>query len=406
MDHHETETTGRRNLLNGLVTAATKSWRQGLNQNGHASNAMVFPTIATAVNTSSPTSRTRATESITMAEEQFRRLQRNRHQDHRHNVLWYGGDDLHQQSQTAYDWEKQPLRQQQRKSQKSQSRLNLKIKRPALPGVPVVWAAVLLAVYALAMAAVYHVYGVTTGSGWVWLRGNVGSNFSVMWLLQIPATWYYVVQSFCATAIGFFLCQWCCQQEKQQKRFCYYALLILFSTTLFPSVPIAGIFNNGSKVISMSASLDNTTTERQHLINNFNSEDFYDNRLSLYEGLWQVSFFIFLAYCLVLPMDVPEKSAKQNDQHIDDEMKEALNNGNKSCPVTIAVLIFTIITSIGHTSLNAYIAYRWYFQKYRHQENSLIKPVAAIQQVCLLVITLTNYFMRLKFCFGDHINNY
>lgn len=383
MDQHENETTNRHNVLNGLVTAATKSWRHGLSQNGHASNAMVFPTIATAVNTSSPTNRTNVSENINMAEEQLRRLQKHRHQDHRLNVLWYGGDDLHQQSQSADDWEKQPLRQQQRRSQKSQSQLNLKIKRPALPGVPVIWAAVLLAMYALAMAAVYHVYGVSSGSGWVWLRGNVSSNSNALWFWNISATWYYVVQSFCATAICFFLCQWCCQQEKKQKQFCYYALLILFSTTLFPSVPIAKVLNSSSKVIATTALLENSTAGQQQTLDYYNSEDFYNDRLSLYEGLWQVSFFIFIAYCLVLPMDVPEKSSDQNEQYINDEVKNALNNDYKRCPVTIAVLFFTIIASIGHTSLNVYIAYHWYFHKYRHHENSLIKPVAAVQQVCL-----------------------
>lgn len=402
MDRHGVETNNRRNLLNGLVTAATRSWRHGLQQNGHTSNAMVFPTITTAINTS-PTSRTPTVNSTTVPEEQRRRLQQQQHQDHRLNVLWYGGDDLHQQHQqiptvlfesnnqyqSTDDWEKQPLRQQQRKSYKPQGQQNQKKKnRPALPGIPVVWAAMLHAMYALAMATLFYIYGATTGSGWIWFRGIVDSNSSIMWLWKIPATWYYMVQAFCASIVGCFLYRWCCLRQQQRNQLCYYILLILFSTALFPSVPIAEIFNNNSKTTTIVKSLNNSTTRQQQQLDTFNLKNFGNNQLALYEGLWQVAFFVFVAYCLVLPKNICKKLDNTNEKYINNQQNNDIPNtqtkDNENRHITTAVLLFTIIASVGHTSLNAYIAYHWYFQQY-HQHDNSITSMAAVQQVCLLI---------------------
>lgn len=388
MDHLGTEAIGRRSLLNGLMTAATRSWRHGLQPNGHTSNAMVFPTITTAVN-SSPICRTPTTDSVNMTEEQRRRLQQQRNQDHRLNVLWYGGDDRHQQQQqtpalifeshnqyqSTDDWEKQPLRQRGRKSQRSRRRRNHNKKHPMLPTLPIAWAAVLVAMYAAAMAIVYFTYGATTGSGWIWLRGIAVNNNSLLSLYHLPPTWYYIVQAFCAAIIS------CCCHRLcfQQQQWCCYILLALFSTTLLPSIPFTEIFSGSIK----TTSLENTITKQQpQQPNSYTSEDLNGNQLALYEGLWQIVFFIFIAYCLVLPMSNSGPSDNANDENINETKKDGLINIKKNQHVTTAVLIFSIVASMGHTALNIYTAHCWYFPQHNHQDNNSTKSMAAIQQVC------------------------
>lgn len=396
MDHHGTEANSRRNLLNGLVTAATRSWRYGLQPNGHTSSAMVFPTVTTPVNTS-PTNRTPITESTTMTDEQRRRLQQQRQQDHRLNTLWYGGDDLHQQqhqtptlmfeSNNRYpstdDWEKQPLRQRPRKFHKTKCRKNFKQKRSVLPRVPVIWAAILHIMYAIAMATVYYKFDATTGSGWLWFRGIVSNN--LLWLWMTPPVCYYIVQAFCAAVLSCFFYQWCCQQPPQGKRlWCYYVLLLLFSTALFPSVPINEVFGD-KKRLTAGVSLQNSTVN-QNQLELRNLESLNRDRLALYEGLWQVIFFTLVAYCLVLPMHLSEKKLdKDNNKSISDRQNKSTKhikpNDEESRKVTTAVLLFTIMASVGHTSFNVYVAYFWYIQQHNFRANNSTRPMAAIQQV-------------------------
>lgn len=387
MDHLGTEATiGRRSLLNGLVTAATRSWRHGHQPNGHTSNAMVFPTITTAVNTS-PICRTPTIDSANMTDEQRRRLQQQRHQDHRLNVLWYGGDDrLQQQQQTPAllfeshnryqstdDWEKQPLRQRRLKSQRSRGRRSHKKKYPMLPTLPIAWAAMLLAMYAAAMAVVYFIYGATTGSGWIWLRGATSNSNGLLWLYHLPPTLYYVVQAFCATIISCCCHRFCFQRQQ----WCCYVLLALFSTTLLPSIPLAEVFSGSIKTTSLENSITKQRQPQQP--NSYNLEDFYDNRLALYEGLWQMVFFIFISYCLVLPTSNGGPSDNTNDKNINEPKKDDSINVKEDHHVTTSVLIFSIVASMGHTALNVYTAYFWYYQQ--HRDYNSTKSMAAIQQV-------------------------
>jgi len=395
MEHHRTEVIGRRTLFNGLVTAAARSWRHGLQPNcggGHTSNAMVFPTVSA---TASPTCRTPVAADVSAtAEEQRIRLQQQRHREHRLNVLWYGGEDTHHQQQqpaptilfesqnhrcqSTDDWEKRPLRQRRRKSrQQSRRRRNRRSKRPGLPTVPVVWAAVLLAVYATAMAATYHVYGATAGSGWVWLKG-VDGHGPLRWLSQLSPTLYYAVQASCAVAIG---CFWWSSQRQHQRRLCCHVLLALSIAVICPSIPFAEVFGSG---VGTTATGNSTVHRRQEKQSDDRFPgDFDDNhRLAMYEGLWQVTFFVFVAYCLVLPTGIDDdESDNGNDETVKKDKRNdgARNTDKENHDVTTAVLLFSTLVSIGHTSLNAYTAYRWYFQQRHNRDNNS----AAIQQVCI-----------------------
>lgn len=411
MDHHGNESTNRRSLFNGLVTVATRSWRHG-QPNSHTSNAMVFPTVTTAVNTS-PTCRIPPTNSSTIAEEQNRRLQQQRHQDHRLNVLWYGGDDSHQQLQhqqtpalvfeshnrfqTTDEWEKQPLRQQRQKSHHTRCRRNHRKRKHVLPTVPVIWAALLQAAYSVAMAFVYCIYNITTGSGWVWLRGIVDKSDGVYWWLNhLSPTWYYVSQSLCAVVIGYFWYRWFCLRQQQRQQWCCFMLLALFTTAILPSIPLTEIFAGNKKTAATSLlQLENSTTKQQQKSAGYlKPENFDDNRLALYEGLWQVVFFIFVAYCLVLPTSVGGVLNNENNENTNNNRSNNTNkneNNNKD-HVTTAVLLFTIVTSIGHTVINAFIAYHWCWQHYYHKDN-LISSSAAIQQVCVKVFLLYWWFI-------------
>lgn len=395
MDHHGTDGTGRRSLLNGFVTAATRSWRHGLQPNGgHTSNAMVFPTITTTVN-NSPTSRTPITDSVNMTEEQHLRLQQQWNQDHRRNVLWYGGDDINQQQQqtpallfeshnryqSTDDWEKQPLRQRRRKSQQVKRRKRNK-KQHALPTVPFVWAALLLVMYAAAMATVYFIYNANTGSGWIWLRGITSNNNGPLWWLsQIPPTWYYVSLAFCGAVIGFFWHRW-----QQQQRWCCYVLLGLFSIALLPSVPLAEVSGFSGGTIIKDVPLENSTFKQQHTFNYL--ERLNDSQLTLYEGLWQVAFFVFVSYCLVLSASVDTYSGDKNKENIsnhqNDDTKVIENISEEDRHVTMAVLLFSIIASIGHTILSVLTAYRWCFWQHQHRNNNSNPYMAAIQQVSVI----------------------
>lgn len=390
MVHHDIETTSRRGLLNGLVNVATKSWLNGLQPNNHNSNALVFPTITTAPN-NSPTCRN-ITDNITMIDEQHRRLQQQRNQDHRLNILWYGGDDLHQQqqpppvvfeshnlNQSTDDWEKQPLRQRW-KLRRQRYRKTL----PTLPMVPAVWAAMLHIIYATAMAIVFYIHGDTVGSGWIWLRGikMTDSNDGIFWWLNhISPTWYYIVNAICAVAISCFQYRQNQQCKNTEQRWYCYILLILFSTALLPSVPLAEVFNDNSRIITL---LKNTTSQQQ-LPHHINPKNFDDNHLSLYEGLWQVVFFVFVAYCLVLPMNANELSDKGNDENINDhnndERKHIQFNDKGDHNVTKAILSFTCVSSFGHIALSAYISYHWYYQQHNYQDANFISSVDAIRQV-------------------------
>lgn len=396
MDHHGTDGTGRRSLLNGFVTAATRSWRHGLQPNGgHTSNAVVFPTITTAVNTS-PTSRTPITDGVNMTEEQHLRLQQQWNQDHRRNVLWYGGDDINQQQQqtpallfeshnryqSTDDWEKQPLRQRRRKSQQTKRRRKRNKKQHALPTVPFVWAALLLSMYTAAMATVYFIYDANTGSGWIWLRGITSNNNGPLWWLsQIPPTWYYISLAFCAAVIGVFWHRW-----QKQQRWCCYVLLALFSIALLPSVPLAEVFGVGGGTIIKDVPLENSTLKQQHTFNYL--ERVNDSQLALYEGLWQVAFFVFVSYCLVLSACVDRHSGNKNEENINnhqnDDTKIIENISEEDRHVTIAVLLFSIIASIGHTALSVWTAYRWCFWQHQHRNNNSNPYMAAIQQVSVV----------------------
>lgn len=421
--HHKTEVTGRRTLFNGLVTAATRSWRHGLQPNGgHTSNAMVFPTISTAA---SPTCRTSVVDNSTTTEEQRRRLQQQRHRDHRLNVLWYGGDDSHQQQQQCQlqqqqgptlhfesqnhryqstdDWEKRPLRQRRRKSQRrSRHRRNRINKRPSLPTVPVIWAAVLLAVYATSMAMMYHVYGAVTGSGWMWLKGVAGYG-PLRRLSQLSPTRYYAVQAFCAVVIGCFW--WSSQhQQRRRRRWCCYVLLVLFVVAICPSLPLVEIFGvDGGDIVRTENSTVYRRQQKQS-DNDYFSGDLNDNhrRLAMYEGLWQVTFFVFVAYCLILPTGIDDELENGNNETIENGKRngDAKNSNEKTYDVTTAVLLFSTLVSIGHTSLNAYSAYRWYFQQRYDRDNNL----AAIQQVSILYVHLVIVYNSLLFFFLHSIS--
>jgi len=383
MDSLRAEVTGRRSLLNGLVTAATRSWRHGLQTNGHNSNAVVFPTISTSVH-NNPTCRTSATDYI--AEDQRRRDQQQRQQEHRLNLLWYGGDtmqrpqqtppvlfELNNRYQSPDDWEKQPLRQRRRKSQQFQHQQNNK-NRSALPTSPIVWALLLYTMYSVAMAAVYYIYDMKSGSGWIWLRGidNCGS---FKWLCHLQPMWYFVGQAFCAVIISYVWYQW-----KKRQMWCFYMLILLFITTILPSVPLAEVF--GDKITE--SPVENSTDKRNHLLlqfNYYNSEDFYENQLALYEGLWQVSFFIFVSYCLVFPTSIDGQSDKEYSETINehnDNNKNIEDNFKEDRHISIAVLLFAIVTSIGHITLNMFIGYQ---QQMRLVNNS---SMAAIQQVLII----------------------
>lgn len=397
MDHHGTDGTGRRSLLNGFVTAATRSWRHGLQPNGgHTSNAMVFPTITTNVNTS-PTSRSPITDSANMTEEQQMRLQQQWNQDHRRNVLWYGGDDINQQQQQAPallfeshnryqstdDWEKQPLRQRRHKSPQTRRRRNRNKKQHTLPTVPFVWATALLAIYAAAMATVYFIYDANTGSGWIWLRGIVSSNDGPLgWLRQIPPTWYYVSQAFCAAFIGCFWYRW-----PQRQRWCCYVLLVLFSTAILPSVPLTEVFSGSGETKIKDIPVENSTLRRQQPFNYPGLIN--DSQLTLYEGLWQVAFFIFVAYCLVLSTRIDRQSLiDKNDENINnhqnDDVKITENISVEDRHVSIIVLLFAILASVGHTALSMGTAYRWCFQQHHYRDNNSNSYMAAIQQVSII----------------------
>lgn len=391
MEPLKTEAISRRTIFNGLVTAATRSWRHGIQSNGHNSNAMVFPTISTSVN-NSPTCRTPAADSTNMTEDQRRRLQQQRHQDHRRNVLWYGGDDLqqqHQQRQTPAlvfelnnryqspdDWEKEPLRQRQRNSQQLQHQQNYK-KRSTLPTSPIIWAVILQTVYSAAMAAVYYMYGVTSGSGWIWLR-DIDSSSLLTWLGQLPPMWYFVGQAFCAATIGYILYQW-----QRRQRWCCYMLIALFTTALLPSVPLAEMFWDKNVNKMTEHPMENSTERRKQLLQPFNnySEDFYENQLALYEGLWHVSFFIFAAYCLILPTIDDGHSDNEDsetvNEHQNNDKKNTEHNIKDDSHISIAVLLFAIVASIGHTTLNLYSTY----QQNKHRVNSSTPSMATIQQV-------------------------
>jgi len=373
-----TEATGRRSLLNGFVTAATRSWRHGPQPNGHNSNSLVFPTISTSVNNSS-TCRNPATDNSKITEEQRRRQQR------RLNVLWYGGDDMHvvQQSsavlfelhnryQSPDDWEKQPLRQRQHESQQSQHQ-RIYRKQSVVPISPIVWAILLHTMYSIAMAAVYYVYGAESGSGWMWLR-EVDSSSMFRCLYQLPPIWYFVGQAFCAVIIGYV----CCQRQK----WCCYMLIALFITAILPSVPLSEVFGDISVNKITRFSVENSTERQKHLLeqlNYYNSEDVYENQLALYEGSWQMTFFIFVSYCLLLPISVDEQydneSSKTINEDHNDTQKKLENNFKEDRHVSTAVLLFGIVGSIGHTTLNMYIVYQ---QHKRLVNNS---SMVAIKQV-------------------------
>lgn len=407
MVHHDIEPSSRRGLLNGLMNVATRSWLNGLQPNNHNSSAMVFPTITTATNTS-PTCRNSNTDNVTMAEEQHRRLQQQQNQDHRLNVLWYGGDDLHQQqqpppvvlfeshnqNQSTDDWEKQPLRQRWKSQQKSRRR-QYKKKPPTLPMVPVVWAAMLHIIYATAMATVFYIHGDTIGSGWIWLRGITECNDGIFWwLCHISPTWYYIVHAICAAAINCFQYQWHQQCKHQEQQWYCYILLILFSTALLPSVPLAEVFIDNSRITTKATLLKNSTLQQQP--SNYNNlRNFGDNQLSLYEGLWQVVFFVFVAYCLVLPVNGNELSDKEYDENINnhnnDDTKHLKFNDKNDLNITMAILLFTFVSSFGHTALNAYIAYLWYYQQHHPQDVNLISSIAAIRQVSKTLKYCTYY---------------
>jgi len=372
-----TEVPGRRSILNELVTAATRSWRLGLQSNGHNLNSLVFPTISTSVNNSS-TCRTPATDNANITEEQRRWQQRQ--EEHRLNLLWYGGDEmrhpqqssgnhfeLHSRHQSPDDWEKQPLRQRRRKSQQLQHQ-RIHKKQSTLPTSPIVWAVLLHTMYSAAMAAVYYQYGVTSGSGWIWFK-EVDSSSLFKWLCQLPPMWYFVGQAFCAVTIG---CVW--YQCPKRQKWCCYMLIALFITAILPSIPLAEIFGNKmvNKITEVS---EKKSAERR---NYYNSEDFYENQLALYEGLWQMSFFIFVSYCLVLPSSVdgqPGNEYSETFNEHDENQKNIEDNFNEDRHISTAVLLFAIVASIGHTTLNMYIAY--------HQHKRLVNnsSMAAIQQV-------------------------
>jgi len=384
MDPLGTEITGRRSLLNGLMTAATRSWRHGFQSNGHNSNAMVFPTISTSVN-NSPTCRTPVTDNANMTEDQRMRLQQQQHQDHRLNLLWYGGDDSHQQLptqvaptvlfernhryQSSDDWEKQPLRQRRRKSQHQQNHK----KRSALPTSPIVWAVLLHIIYSAAMATVYYIYGVTSGSGWVWLREIDNSN--PFKLCELSPMWYFVGQALCAATIGYVWYQW-----PRRQRWCCYMLIALFITALLPSIPLAEVFGDKSANKIVEVPIENSAEKRKQLLHQlfyYNSEGFYENQLALYEGLWHASFFIFVSYCLVLPTIVDEVSETINENENDDK-RNIEDNFKEDRHISTAVLFFAIVASFGHTTLHMYIAY----QQHKRRINNSTLSMAAIQQVC------------------------
>lgn len=378
-----TEVPGRRSLLNGLVTAATRSWRNGFQSNGHNSNSLVFPTISTSVNNSS-TCRTPATDNANITEEQRRWQQRQ--EEHRLNLLWYGGDEMHLQPSPAVlfelhnryqspdDWEKQPLRQRRRKSQQSQHQ-GIHKNRSALPISPIVWAVLLHTMYSAAMAAVYYIYGVTSGSGWIWLK-EVDSSSLFKWLCQLPPMWYFVGQAFCAVTIGYVWYQW-----QKREKWCCYMLIALFITAIFPSVPLAEVFVD--KIVNKMTKVPvENSAERQ---NYYNSESLYENQLALYEGLWHVSFFIFVSYCLVLPTSVDGQSDNEYSETInehDDNQRNIEDNFKEDRHISTAVLLFAIVASLGHTTLNMYIAY--------HQQKRLVNnsSMAAIQQLIANVVVL------------------
>jgi len=372
-----TEVPGRRNFLNGLVTAATRSWRHGFQSNGHNSNSLVFPTISTSVNNSS-TCRIPAIDNANITEEQRRWQQQQ--EEHRLNLLWYGGDEmqlsqqspavlfeLHNRYQSPDDWEKQPLRQRRRKSQQSQHQ-RVRKKRSALPTSPIVWAVLLHIIYSAAMAAVYYIYGMTFGSGWIWLR-EIDSSSLFKWLCQLSPMWYFVGQAFCAVTIGYVWYQW----QKWQK-WCCYMLITLFITAIFPSVPLAEVF--GYKIVNKMTEIPSENSAERR--NYYNSEGFYENQLALYEGLWHVSFFIFVSYCLVLPTNIDRQSDNEYSETINeynDNKKNIDDNFKEDRHISTIVLLFAIVTSIGHTILNMYIAY------HQHKRLANKSSMAAIQQV-------------------------
>lgn len=413
-DHHNTETIGRRGILNGLVTAATKSWRHG-QHNGHTSNAVVFPTIATAVNTS-PACRTPTTNSVFVTDEQRRRLQQQRNQDRRLNVLWYGGDDLHQQQQQTTlfleshhnryhqpatdDWEKQPLRKRQRKSEQSRRRRNLEKRRPT---EPILWAAMLYAIYAASMAAVYYVFGITSGSGWIWLRGviNNGDSNLKKWLCNFSPAWYYLAQTCCAFTVCCLWYRWFYRRQKQQlqhRSWCY-VLLVLFTTALLPSVPLAEIFSGSNSITAKTAPPLENSAAKQVTGNYYNTAGYvHDNRLILYEGLWQVMFFIFVAYCFVLPINSNGQSRKENNIDCQNNNTNKFQENDKDHHITKVVLVFTVGLSFAYTALNAYTAYCWYCQ-HHHQENNLIEPIKQVSIVYGVLYTRIYYkILMLFFC--------
>lgn len=387
MDSLGAEVTGRRSLLNGLVTAATRSWRHGLQTNGHNSNAVVFPTISTSVN-NNPTCRTSTTDYI--AEDQRRRDQQQRQQEHRLNLLWYGGDtmqhpqqtpsvlfELNNRYQSPDDWEKQPLRQRRRKSQQLLHQQNNK-KRSTLPTSPIVWALLLYTMYSVAMAAVYYIYDMKSGSGWIWLR-EIDNCGLFKWLCHLQPTWYFIGQAFCAVIIGYVWYQW-----QNRQRWCFYMLIVLFITAVLPSVPLTEVFGDKSVDKITKSPVENSTDRRNQLLlqlNYYNSEDFYENQLALYEGLWQISFFIFVSYCLVFPTSIDGQSDKEQSETINghnDNKKNIEDNFKEDRHISIVVLLFAIVTSIGHITLNTFIGYQ---QQRRLVNNS---SMAAIQQVLII----------------------
>ncbi|VVC26042.1 Hypothetical protein CINCED_3A010240 [Cinara cedri] len=409
-DLHTTEAIGRRGILNGLVTAATKTWRHG-QHNGHTSNAVVFPTITTAINTS-PACRTPTTNSISVMEEQRRRLELQQNQDRRLNVLWYGGDDIHQQQQqttllfeshhnrshqpTTDDWEKQPLRKQ-RKSEQSRRQRNLENRRPT---EPIVWATILHTIYAASMAAVYYTFDITSGSGWIWMRGILNNSDSHLqrWLCHFSPAWYYVAQSCCAFTIGCLWYRWFFQRQQQQlqHRWWCYVLLVLFTTALLPSVPLVEVFSGKISTTAKTAPLLENLTAKQVTSHSDTVGNLHDNHLILYEGLWQIMFFIFIAYCFVLPIPDNVKSYnKINIDHRNNNTKNFQENDAKD-NVTKAVLLFTVGISFAYTALNAYTAYCWYYHHYS-QQNNLMEPIKqqlVANVVALICINLTGWLLR------------
>ncbi|XP_025196837.1 uncharacterized protein LOC112595752 [Melanaphis sacchari] len=382
-----TEVTGRRSLFNGLMTAATRSWRHGLQPNRHNSNAVVFPTIFTSIN-NNQNYRTSATNHIT---EDQRRRDQQQQQEHSLNLLWYGGEEmqrpqptssvlfeLHNRYQSPDDWEKQPLRQRRHKSQYQQ---NYK-KRSALPTSPIVWAFILHIIYSAAMAAVYYIYDIKYGSGWIWLRGIDNSNI-FKWLCRLQPMWYFSGQAFCAVIISYIWYQW-----QKRQRWCCYMLIVLFITALLPSVPLAEVFGDKGMNKMTEDSSENSAERRKQLLlqlNYYNSEDIYENQLALYEGLWQMSFFIFVSYCLVFPTSIDEQSRKELSEIINehnDNKKNIKDNFKEDPSISIAVLLFAIVTSIGHTILSMYIAYQ------QHQRLVNNSSMAAIQQLTANVVVL------------------